>query len=182
MKLIYCPICGDVARLIPSKWRQCECGLSGGQYNADLMTATIGGSARVFGVGNPFFNEFWTGLSDEMQQAARKKYGYGGQSDCWWGEYPGDQQIFRIESPDGPRLQIVRVEPRENNTLGRGSLERQYTNEVFIVDRRDYTVDGKRGIKSVVVPANPNPSFHMAKAKRLPFIASKGANRKSKKA
>jgi len=33
MKLVRCNQCGDVTRLIHTKWRQCECGKSGGQYN-----------------------------------------------------------------------------------------------------------------------------------------------------
>ena len=56
MKLLACPVCHDVLGLLGQEWRICLCGASGGQYNADLMTATVGGAARVFGVGNPFFD------------------------------------------------------------------------------------------------------------------------------
>ena len=148
MKLIYCPMCADVFRLVGKSWRTCECQQSGGQYNKDLMTATIGGCARVLGIGNPFFNELYPMLNEEAKAALRQRM-YGQPTDAWWGEYPGDVQLFRIECAYGPRLavRVVRVSETEN--------------KVIIIDKRPYTIDKKSNVKSVVVPANPKPSYRV---------------------
>ena len=100
MKLLFCSDCHDVHELITNVWRKCLCGKSGGQYNRDGMTATIGGRARVFGVGNTFFNELYPLLGPDGKKTVREKY-FGQETDAWWGEYPGDQQIFRVRLADG---------------------------------------------------------------------------------
>jgi hypothetical protein len=145
MKLLFCPNCHDVLGLLGKEWRRCICGASGGQYNKDLMTATLGGIARVFGVGNPFFNELWPILTAEQKKPLREKWYNHNDGDCWWGECVGDVQIFRIESANGPRLKV------ELKLLTNG------TQIVTIVDKRSYTVDGKLDIKTVTVPSNPIP-------------------------
>lgn len=146
MKILACPNCKDVFGLLGKEWRVCVCGESGGQYNTDLMTATLGGRARVFGVGNLFFNELFPYLTEEGKQKARPKVGgYSGPNDCWWGEFPGDVQIFRIDSPSGPRLKVkvLHVDPS--------------TNKVVVVDKRKFTIDGRSDLREVVVPSNPRP-------------------------
>ena len=145
MKLLYCPVCADVVRLIAEEWRACDCGESGGQYNTDGMTATLGGLSRVFGVSNTFFNELWLVLNDEQKAAYREKNHYG-PGDCWWGEFQGDTQIFRIAEASGPRLEVF-VEKIDIRT-----------NKVIVIDKREFTIDGKKQ-EFVVVPANPVPSF-----------------------
>ena len=144
MKILQCPICRDVVGLLGQEWRKCICGASGGQYNRDLITATLGGRARVFGVANPFFNEMFPFLNEEGKAAMHKKLNYV-PIDCWWGEYAGDAQIFRIESPDGPRLnvRIVRIDAA--------------TNHVAVIDKRPYTIDG-RVINAVSVPRKTLPT------------------------
>jgi hypothetical protein len=148
MKLIFCPACTDVFRLVPDVWRKCMCGASGGQYNRDNMTATVGGNARVFGVGNPFFNELYVFLPfDAKREVRHKMYGQT-DTDAWWGEYPGDKQIFRIHSADGPRL-TIKVIPRGANNL------------IKVTDKRSWWIQdwhGKRGVPvELLVPANPKP-------------------------
>lgn len=56
MKLIYCPLCQDVVRLVVSKQRFCECCASYGQYKEDGLNATIGGSAIPIGFSNLSFS------------------------------------------------------------------------------------------------------------------------------
>jgi len=148
MKLLYCPICRDVHGIIEEKWRKCLCGQSGGQYNADGMTATVGGEARVFGVGNhPFFDPLFIYLTDEKKRELRQKYYGQPDTDAWWGEYPGDVQIFRVPDSRGPRVEIkVR---RKNNT----------ENEVIVTEKhRPVLCDGRpiEDLGSVVVPRNPH--------------------------
>lgn len=53
MKLIFCPICHDVFRLI-SKKRSCCCKQSWGKY-IDTLNAEIGGSSIPLGFNNPSF-------------------------------------------------------------------------------------------------------------------------------
>ena len=87
MKLIYCLECSDVVRLIHTKWRMCECELSGGQYNDDLITATVGGTCRILGIPNPFLKEEISYyIRDDARQWFRDKFGPYGQEDIWWGE------------------------------------------------------------------------------------------------
>jgi len=53
MKLIYCPVCHDLIRLIwNGNSRSCLCGASGGYYDADGLNATIWGEAIPFGLDN----------------------------------------------------------------------------------------------------------------------------------
>jgi len=136
MKLLFCPLCRDVRGLHYAEWRKCLCGESGGQYNEDNVTATIGGAARVFGIANPFFNELFPILETWQVEIVRKKWGYDDRrGECWWGEFGGDQQIMRIPSADGPRLVVRKDDGR-----------------VIIEDERtDYTIDGKTGVKEVHV-------------------------------
>ena len=147
MKLLQCPICHDVHGLISKEWRVCFCGASGGQYNADGMTATLGGAARVFGVGNPFFNELYLYLDTEGKRKMRQRFYGQPDTDAWWGEYPGDVQIFRLTCPfseRGPRLKVkVQAVPGDPSKMC-----------VKIIDKRSFTIDGKSDLKSVIVPAN----------------------------
>lgn len=55
MKLIYCPYCKDVVRLI-DKRRECGCGKSWGNY-VDHVLAELGGAAVPVGIGNKSFVE-----------------------------------------------------------------------------------------------------------------------------
>lgn len=137
MKLINCLECKDVVRLIHTKWRNCECGKSGGQYNDDLITATIGGKCRVFGIPNTFFYDEFYYLTDEGKEWYRKKIGYG-STDAWYGETKGDKQIFRIEANDGKRLKVKVVRHGKNST------------KTIIVDKRDYVIDGEKNCKFVI--------------------------------
>lgn len=152
MKLLFCPFCYDVIRLIEREWRQCDCEKSGGQYNKDGMTATLGGAARVFGVANPFFDNLWLEL-DEIQRIKYREKNHYGPGDCWWGEFKGDTQIFRIESAEGPRLRIKVKQVSAQS------------NEVTIIDSRKHWIDGIFDADNVIVPANVEPSF---KGKRIP--------------
>lgn len=152
MKLLYCPFCADVVRLSPQSWRMCECGESGGQYNKDNNTATIGGKyTRVFGLANPFFEQMWLYVPDDKRIEFRRDHNYG-PGDVWWGGFPGDTQLFRIDDPEGPRLKI-RIVKRDIAT-----------NVITIIDKRPYTIDGK-ALKTVIVPSNVRPSFK-GKAKK----------------
>lgn len=55
MKLIFCPKCTDVVRLLDFK-RRCFCGSSWGQYT-DYVNAIIGGEAIPIGFSNPHFTQ-----------------------------------------------------------------------------------------------------------------------------
>ena len=107
MKLVFCPDCRDVLRLILEKWRLCKCGRSGGQYHADGLSATVGGAALVFGIPNPFFwgrGKAWLLLSPDERKWVRQLW-KDQETDIWWGpeEGPGTH-IARIASPKGPRV------------------------------------------------------------------------------
>lgn len=107
MKLIFCPECRDVTRLILEAWRRCKCGASGGQYNTDSVSATVGGKALVFGIPNPFFwgrGQVWLSLSADERQWVRNLWP-DQESDIWWGpeEGPGTH-IARVKNPKGPRV------------------------------------------------------------------------------
>ena len=108
MKLIYCPDCRDVVQL-KSTWHTCSCKHSGGVYNTDGLTATIGGQAKVFGIANPFFRSGWTDLSLEERQRERPYWCAPAEGDCWWGEYAGDKQVMRVASAQGPRRILLRA-------------------------------------------------------------------------
>ena len=142
MKLLFCPICHDVLGLLDLHWRTCICGCSGGQYNPDGMTATIGGMGKVFGVGNPFFNDLYPFLENKGKREMRQKFYGQPDSDCWWGDYPGERQIFHIQDPTGPRVKTKIV--KQNVT----------SNTIAIVDKRQVWIDGKDDIKEVTVPRN----------------------------
>ena len=55
MKLIYCPECKDIQRLIPTITRYCDCGKSWGKYNEDGIGAIIGGKSIPLGIANGGF-------------------------------------------------------------------------------------------------------------------------------
>lgn len=150
MKLLYCTKCGDVVRLIHTKWRKCECGKSGGQYNVDLITATVAGECKIFGIPNPFFDEVVFHLRDDSRQWYRDKFGYG-KEDIWYGEKPGDLQIFRIQNANGPRLKctVKRIDKTHSKTI--------------ITDKRDYVIDGENNRPFVICENNFKPSFKKKK-------------------
>lgn len=127
MKLIYCRECHDVVKILKQKWRKCSCGKSGAQYNDDYITATVGGTCDVIGIPNPFFDEVFKYLSDPHgKEWYRNKHGYN-TTDCWYGEYPDDRQVFRIKSPNGKKLNITHIlKENENDLL------------LIIEDKRDY--------------------------------------------
>lgn len=54
LKLIFCPQCEDIFRLIRDEDRVCKCGKSGGRYNDDLR-AEIWGNAVPLGFENASF-------------------------------------------------------------------------------------------------------------------------------
>lgn len=147
MKLLHCRNCHDVVRLIHTRWRMCECKQSGGQYNLDLMTATLGGDCDVIGIPNPFFDEVYKYLSerDGGKQWYRDKLGWGTQ-DIWYGGGPEDIQIHRIKSAKGPRLSMTVKQIDETHTKS------------VITDKRDYLIDGKK-LKFVIVENIMEPSF-----------------------
>jgi hypothetical protein len=151
MKLIHCKSCHDVVRLIPEEWRKCYCGDVGGQYNEDLMTATVGGDCDVIGIPNPFFDEVYKYLLDDNggKQWYRKKHGWGTQ-DIWYGGLKGDKQIYRIESSKGPRLKI------KFKSLNNGYAE------IIILDKREYIIDGEKP-KTLIVEHSGISSFKKKK-------------------
>ena len=54
MKLLFCPCCQDVKKLLERKRRVCICGESWGQYTDDL-NAVLGGKALPLGIDNNSF-------------------------------------------------------------------------------------------------------------------------------
>lgn len=92
MKILYCPVCDDVIRLIAVEWRTCQCKRSGGQYTPDSLTVVIGGIGKVFGIPNPFFDEAYMASPEVI------KYGNTWITEVWWGEYKGDCQIIRVKN------------------------------------------------------------------------------------
>lgn len=148
MKLIRCSKCNDVIRLVEKEWRMCDCKKSGGQYNKDFMTATIGGKSEVFGISNLFFDEDFRKLSEKEKVRFRKKINHF-TSEIWWGEMQGDNQIHRIKSGKGPRLKM-KVE----------WIDKNHTKSIFL-DRRKYSINLKRNKKPkfVIVENKMKPSF-----------------------
>lgn len=144
MKLIICKNCDDVVRLIHTNWRKCECGKSGGQYNEDLQSATVGGDCEVIGIKN------------DWVKAGKQKRKQADLNHIIQGEYLGDVQIHRIISSDGPRLKM------EIN-----QLDKEF-NEIIFKDKRKYTINVKgadKSPKSVKVPINKKgPSFKLKSA------------------
>ncbi len=137
-------------RLIHTKWRMCECKKSGGQYNDDLITATVGGDCRIIGIPNPFFDDVVFHLRDECRQWYRDKFGYGAE-DIWYGAKKGDKQIFFINSPRGAKLKtkVVKIDNNHSKTI--------------IIDKRDYVIDGVKNEKFVICENNFKPSFKRKK-------------------
>lgn len=150
MKFIYCPVCGDAVLLTNLSWRACECGSSGGQYNPDNTTCTVGGVAKVFAVANPFFEPLFPLLNDEQKLKLAARHGYG-SSEAWWSP-DGDRQVFRIADAAGPRLEM------EVRTDGQ-------VNHLTITDSRDYTVAGER-MTEVDSAANLEQIFKWEKKRR----------------
>jgi len=144
MKLIRCKNCDDVVRLIHIKWRTCECGESGGQYNGLTMSATVGGNCEVIGIRNDLF--YYEPFSEER----------GSRNTIIQGEYEGDNQIFRIESPEGPNLQM-NIE----------KIDDEITKITFTDDRK-YTINlkGDKSPKIINIPFSDTPSFNAGKVKR----------------
>ena len=154
MKLIHCKSCHDVVRLIPQIWRKCYCGEIGGQYNQDLMTATVGGDCDVIGIPNPFFDPVYKYLLDDNggKQWYRAKHGWGTQ-DIWYGGLQGDKQIHYIKSPNGPRLKM-KVKDLQNDYA-----------EITFLDKREYTIDGKRP-ETIIVEHAGTSSFKNKKKEK----------------
>jgi hypothetical protein len=93
MKLIRCQYCNDVVRLVKEEWRKCLCKESGGQYNEDDQTVTVGGKCEVFGIRNDFFE--YEPFSKERSEDNRDI--------IIQGEYEGDLQIKRVKSSRKPK-------------------------------------------------------------------------------
>ena len=135
MKLVRCNNCEDVVRLVHTEWRQCDCKKSGGQYNDDKISATVGGDCEVIGIRNDFFSK---------PKKDRKDV-----SAIIQGEYDGDVQIHRIESGDGPKLEMD-IEEIDDET-----------NKITFTDDRKYTINlkGNKSPKTLEIPSNDKPSF-----------------------
>lgn len=139
MKLIKCNKCYDVVRLIAKAWRKCDCGKSGGQYNDDNLSATVGGDCEVIGLRNDFLYKkpFSKGRCDD------------GKNHIIQGEYKGDVQIWRIKSADGPKLKCIIEKISDTETL------------ITFKDRRKYSINlkGNKMPKSIKMPFSPKGSF-----------------------
>jgi hypothetical protein len=148
MKLIRCRNCNDVVRLVHTQWRVCDCKKSGGQYNEDLITATVGGDCNVFGISNLFFNDEFNKLNENEKIKYRKKIRHH-WCEIWFGEVEGDVQIHRIKSPLGPRLKM-KVE-----WVGKNE-----TKSTFF-DRRNYSINlnGNKKPKYIITGNEMKPSF-----------------------
>jgi len=70
MKLIFCPVCSDIVRLIRKK-RTCECGASWGHYEEDLLHSVIGGRAVPLGLVN---SEFHMALYDRPKEGLGSRF------------------------------------------------------------------------------------------------------------
>jgi hypothetical protein len=140
-KLIRCKKCEDIVRLVHTKWRKCECGKSGGQYNDDMISATVGGDCEVIGIRNDYF---------AAKQFSKERSDDGDLNNIIQGEYDGDVQIHRIKSGDGPKLKMEIEKIDEDN------------NKITFTDDRKYTINvkGDKSPKTIEVPINKNgPSF-----------------------
>ena len=150
MKLVRCKKCDDVVRLVHTTWRKCECGKSGGQYNEDLMSATVGGDCEVIGIRNDYFTKkpFSKERDDKELNSIIQ------------GEYDGDVQIHRIKSGDGPRLKMDIEKLDDKN------------NKITFTDDRKYTINLKddKSPKSVEIPINDDgPSFKPLKKESVNY-------------
>ena len=143
MKLIRCKKCDDVVRLIESKWRMCACGSCGGQYNKDMVTATIGGDCDVVGISNLFFDDEYRSLSEKEKIQYKKDIKHS-PCEIWFGGEPEDEQIFRIKSPKGPRLKA------DVEWIGKAS-------KLTFDDNRNYSGAGKKNIEYITTKDNPKP-------------------------
>jgi hypothetical protein len=144
MKLVRCKDCDDVIRLVHTKWRKCECGNSGGQYNDDFHSATVGGNCEVIGLRNDYFLE-----KPFSKERNNKEINHIIQ-----GEYDGDVQIHRIESSKGPKLKMTIEKLDDDNNL------------ITFTDDRKYTINvkGNKSPKTIEIPINHNgPSFKEVK-------------------
>lgn len=56
MKLIYCPECCDIVRLM-SNWRRCQCGAARGAYRIDGLHVDIEGTAIPLGIDSYSFRQ-----------------------------------------------------------------------------------------------------------------------------
>ncbi len=148
MKLIRCKQCNDVVRLIEKQWRVCYCGKSGGQYNKDLMSATVAGDCDVVGISNLFFDDDFRKLTEKQKVKFRKKINHF-PGEIWYGELEGDEQIFRIKNPKGPRLRMKVV-----------ILSKKRVKSI-ITDKRNYSIKRQRNNKPkfVILPNNLTPYF-----------------------
>ena len=146
MKLIKCNKCYDVVRLIAKEWRKCDCGKSGGQYNDDNLSATVGGDCEVIGLRNDYL----------YAKPFSKNRGADGKGQIIQGEYKGDVQIWRIKSADGPKLKC--------------EIEQISDKEVLITfkDKRKYSINlkGNKQPKTIKMPYNKVPSFKNKKKKK----------------
>lgn len=96
MKLILCPHCQDIRKLLRAP-THCQCGKSGGRYEEDRVHATIWGAAVPLGFAN-----------DPLADAVRKWLGAG----C--GNYPLVAFTIPIPCPT-----VKKVE-RASKSKGRG--------------------------------------------------------------
>ncbi len=55
MKLIFCPVCHDIVKLLLEMDRSCQCACSWGHYKGDGLNATYGGMAIPLGIANSTF-------------------------------------------------------------------------------------------------------------------------------
>jgi hypothetical protein len=146
-KLIRCKKCEDIVRLVHTKWRKCECGKSGGQYNDDMISATVGGECEVIGLRNDYFTkkQFSKDRNDKELNSIIQ------------GEYDGDVQIHRIKSGDGPKLKME-IEAVDGKN-----------NKITFTDDREYSINvkGNKSPKTIEVPINKNgPSFKDGKKQK----------------
>lgn len=70
MKLLFCPACEDVLKLIETR-RTCRCGASYGYYHEDGLNATIGGKAVPIGFDNGSFLVAYFGRPIEGRKGSR---------------------------------------------------------------------------------------------------------------
>lgn len=147
MKLIRCKSCNDVVRLIERKWRMCECGKGGGQYNKDMVTATVGGDCDVVGISNLFFDDKYRKMSEKEKTEHKKEIDHS-PCEIWYGGGYEDEQIFKIKSPKGPRLNAD-VEWINGDS------------KLTFKDKRDFNGASKKNPKFIITKDNPkpNPSF-----------------------
>lgn len=148
MKLLFCPHCYDVVAPRMKRWRRCACGRCGIQYNADSLTATVGGEgARIFGVANPFFDPDFEKWTPQKKGSVHRRWGYG-PNEIWWGGHVGDWQLHVIQSPAGPRLSHRTVLSRIRKMLRElGKEEAEITAVIKSVNTRKAEFEKARNWK-----------------------------------